>query len=92
MKLIISEKQLKLILSSNLKNDEELSEADAPSSPSPSAGSSSSGGSTGGGATGYPNVDKWESGVTRGPGNQIDDNVKWADVLKITRGKGNPLT
>jgi len=85
MKLIISEKQLKLILSKN----GELSEADA--APSTSTSSPSSGGSTGGGGTGYPTVGKWESGVTRSVGNQIDDKVKWADVLKITRSKGNPL-
>jgi hypothetical protein len=87
MKLIISEKQLKLILSKNT----DLSEADAAPSPSTSTSSSSSGGSTGGGGTGYPTVGKWESGVTRGVGNQIDDEVKWADVLKLTRSKGNPL-
>lgn len=48
----------------------------------------------GGGDTGekpvYPTVTKWESGVTRGPANQIA-NTKWADIVKINRGKANTL-
>lgn len=39
---------------------------------------------------GYPEVGKWESGVTRGPANQIG-NTKWADIVQIKRGKANPL-
>lgn len=44
------------------------------------------------GGQGYPAVGKWESGVTRGPGNQIGV-TKWSDVVgsKLTRGKSNPL-
>lgn len=44
------------------------------------------------GGQGYPEVGKWESGVTRGPGNQVGV-TKWADVVgaKLTRGKANPL-
>lgn len=44
------------------------------------------------GGQGYPSVGKWDSGVTRGPGNQVGV-TKWADVVgsKLTRGKGNPL-
>lgn len=38
----------------------------------------------------YPTVTKWESGVTRGPANQIG-LVKWADIVKINRGKANTL-
>jgi hypothetical protein len=38
----------------------------------------------------YPTITKWESGVTRGPANQIG-LVKWADIVKITRGKANTL-
>lgn len=63
----------------NNKNQEELDEQDdAPA-----------GGSTGGGTT-YPTVTKWESGVTRGPANQIG-LTKWRDTVKITRGKANTL-
>jgi hypothetical protein len=39
-------------------------------------------------ATGYPTVTKWETGLTRGPGNPIG-NAKRAD--KVNRGKGNRL-
>lgn len=38
----------------------------------------------------YPTVTKWESGVTRGPANQIAV-VKWSDIVKVTRGKANTL-
>ena len=39
----------------------------------------------------YPTVTKWETGITRGPANQIAANVKWADIVKINRGKANTL-
>jgi hypothetical protein len=52
------------------------------------ADTSSTGG--GGGKPGYPTVTKWESGVTRGPANQIG-LTKWADIVKINRGKANTL-
>ena len=44
------------------------------------------------GGQGYPAVGKWESGVTRGPGNQVGV-TKWSDVVgaKLTRGKANQL-
>lgn len=45
--------------------------------------------SAGGGST-YPTVTKWESGVSRGPANQIG-LTKWRDIVKITRGKANTL-
>lgn len=50
------------------------------------------GGDTGGDGTkpDYPTITKWESGVTRGPANQIG-LVKWADIVKINRGKANTL-
>ena len=44
----------------------------------------------GGGKPGYPTVTKWESGATRGPANQIG-LTKWADIVKINRGKANTL-
>jgi len=47
-------------------------------------------GGGGGGKPGYPTVTKWESGVTRGPANQIG-LTKWADIVKINRGKANTL-
>jgi hypothetical protein len=60
------------------KKDGEIDEQDA-----------AAGGATGGG-TKYPTVTKWESGVTRGPANQIG-LTKWRDITKITRGKANTL-
>ena len=45
---------------------------------------------TGGAKPVYPTVTKWESGVTRGPANQIG-LTKWSDSVKTNRGKGNTL-
>jgi len=61
---------------------DELGEQDA--SPAADAGGG------GGGKPSYPTVTKWESGVTRGPANQIG-LTKWADIVKINRGKANTL-
>lgn len=36
-----------------------------------------------------PTTTKWESGITRGKGNPIDDTSVWQSG--ITRGKGNPI-
>jgi hypothetical protein len=82
MKLRLTEKQIKKLISN------EINEEDAPSS-SPS---SSGGASTSGGGTGYPEVGHWESGVSRGPGNQLG-KTKWSDVVGsiLKRGKGNQL-
>ena len=55
-----------------------------------SAGGGSAAGGGGGSSTGYPTVTKWESGVTRGPANQIG-LTKWKDIVKINRGKANTL-
>jgi hypothetical protein len=91
MKIVITEKQLKLILSKEIGDIDEESTTPATSTPStPSTPSSSSIGSSST-ASSYPSVTKWESGVTRGPGNPFG-NTKWADNYKITRVKGNPLT
>lgn len=83
MKLGLTEKQYEDIISKIL----EQSEAE-PVSSEPEAGTSTA--QTGG--KGYPEVGKWESGVTRGPGNQIGV-TKWSDVVgsKLTRSKGNQL-
>jgi hypothetical protein len=88
MKIVITEKQLKLILSKEIGDIDEESTTPSTSTPPPPTTSTSSSSST---ASSYPSVTKWESGVTRGPGNPIG-NTKWADNYKITRGKGNPLT
>ena len=82
MKIALSEKQYKI-----LKNIVEQETTGNPSS-QPSAGTSN----TQSGGQGYPQVTKWESGVQRGPSNQIGI-TKWSDVVgsKLTRGKSNPL-
>ena len=63
--------------------DSELGEQDA-------AGGDTSGGGGGGAKPPYPTVTKWETGLTRGPANQIA-NTKWSDIIKLNRGKANTL-
>jgi hypothetical protein len=86
MKLQVSEEQFKKIIS-NL-NNEEMTEQESPVSPEPAAGTSS----TQSGGTGYPEVGKWETGITRGPANQVGV-TKWSDIVgaNLKRGKSNPL-
>lgn len=81
MKIIINEKQL-----DKLKSEFTEQEVD-PAAAAPSTGTGSSGSKQG-----YPEVGKWESGVTRGPGNQIGV-TKWSDVVGslLKRDKANPL-
>lgn len=90
MKLVINEKQLKLILSKESDLQDVMEQGDTPE-PSTDSGSSD-GGSSSGGGTGYPSVSKWESGASRGPGNQVGA-TKWSDIVGSTlkRDKGNPL-
>jgi hypothetical protein len=91
MKLAISEKQLKYIISEKVESQEVKEQdvaSDTAADAQPAAGTST----TQSGGQGYPEVGKWESGVTRGPGNQIGV-TKWADVVgaNLKRGKSNPL-
>jgi hypothetical protein len=81
MKIIVSEKQYNLLKGKIMEQGED------PSAAQPSAGTSSSGSKQG-----YPEVGKWESGVTRGPANQVGV-TKWSDIVGSTlkRGKANPL-
>jgi hypothetical protein len=62
--------------------DSELGEQDA------AGGGASTGG--GGAKPPYPTITKWETGLTRGPANQIG-NTKWSDIVKLNRGKANTL-
>jgi len=64
------------------KNSKEIDEQDA------AAGGAASTGGGGGGA--YPTVTKWETGLTRGPANQIGV-TKWNEIVKLNRGKANTL-
>lgn len=86
MKVKVSEEQFRKIISE--LNNQEVTEQESPVSAEPSAGTSS----TQGGGEGYPEVGKWESGVTRGPANQTGV-TKWADIVgaNLKRGKSNPL-
>lgn len=79
MRLVITEKQLKELIRLT-SNNQELSEQ---GEGAPETGTSSDGETKTG-------ASKWESGVTRGPANQIAV-TKWADSYKITRGRANPL-
>jgi hypothetical protein len=62
-------------------HDSEIGEQDA------AAGGASTGGGT---KPPYPTVTKWETGVARGPANQIALS-KWSDIVKLNRGKANTL-
>lgn len=68
---------------SNSEESTELGEQD-------DAAAASTSSAPAGGGEGYPPPTKWESGVTRGPANQIG-LTKWADIVKINRGKANTL-
>lgn len=74
--------ELLMIMRGINSHDSELGEQDA------AAGGSSSGG--GGTKPAYPTVTKWETGLTRGPANQVALS-KWSDVVKLNRGKANTL-
>ncbi len=80
MKIVISEKQYKLLVG-------DVEEQSDPAAAAPSTGTGSTGSKQG-----YPEVGKWESGVTRGPANQIGV-TKWSDIVGslLKRGKANPL-
>lgn len=83
MDILITEKQLKKII-----KKKEVSEDNTGPNPEPQAGTSSQQS----GGQGYPEVSKWESGVTRGPANQVGV-TKWSDVVgsSLKRDKGNQL-
>jgi hypothetical protein len=85
MQILISEKQLKHIISKMALN-QEISEEGEEGAGEPEAGTSSDGDKKTG-------ATKWESGVTRGPANQIGV-TKWSDIVGSTlkRGKANPLS
>jgi hypothetical protein len=80
MDVLLSERQLKKLFEQDATAD--------PAAQAPTAGTSSKQA----GGQGYPEVGKWESGVTRGPANQVGI-TKWADVVgsKLNRGKANQL-
>jgi hypothetical protein len=86
MRIVITEKQYDLLID-NIEILDIDEQSEDPSAAQPTAGTSSSGSKEG-----YPEVGKWESGVTRGPSNQVGV-TKWSDVVGSTlkRGKANQL-
>jgi hypothetical protein len=84
MNLRITEEQLKQIIKKQAVKITEQEQV----SPTPESGTSDKQA----GGEGYPEVGKWESGVTRGPANQLGV-TKWADVVgsSLKRSKGNQL-
>ena len=87
MKLYLSEKQITNLVSM-VYEDDAAGAADSSGGATASAGTSA----TQSGGAGYPAVSKWESGIQRGPSNQVAV-TKWADVVgsKLNRGKANQL-
>ena len=87
MRIGLSEKQYNTILL-HVSENKEITEDDEVPAAEPEAGTSSKQS----GGQGYPEVGKWESGVTRGPANQVGV-TKWSDVVGSTlkRGKANQL-
>ena len=100
MKVIISEKQLATLIARPIMGLAEVDDT-ATAEPSISTAGTSSTTSTDdiGSSPGaedmppYPEVGHWESGLTRGPANQIATKANWSDDVgsKITRGHANPL-
>ena len=92
MKVALSEKQLKLITSMVEVDGDTSASSGADTASTTSTASSSQSSGTQSSKAGYPAVDKWESGITRGPANPIGV-AKWSDVVgaKLTRGHANPL-
>jgi hypothetical protein len=91
MKLRLTEKQINRLLTQITENQEVIEQDTAgtdPESAKPSAGTSSQQS----GGKGYPEVGKWESGITRGPANQLSV-TKWSDIVGggLKRGKANQL-
>lgn len=106
MKMYITEKQLARILQHDQEIDEAdsltspstsnqtTSSTSSSTSSAPSTAASDIGTSPGAADyPPYPEVGHWESGVTRGPANQIDTKSNWSTVVgsKVSRGHANPL-
>ena len=87
MELCLTETQLRNLIKNTLKT-KELGEQETPVNPEPKSGTSDKQK----GGSGYPEVGKWESGVTRGPANQVGV-TKWSDVVgaNLKRSKANQL-
>jgi len=107
MKMYITEKQLARILQHDQEIDEadslsspsttnQTTSSASSSTPSSAPSSATSDIGTSPGAADYPpypEVGHWESGIVRGPANQIDTKSNWSTVVgsKVSRGHANPL-
>jgi hypothetical protein len=91
MKLCLTEKQYNKLIS-EISENQEVVEQDSMASTGTAAAQPSAGTTPTSTGSGYPQVGKWESGVTRGPSNQIGV-TKWSDVVGsvLKRGKSNQL-
>jgi len=91
MKLRLTEKQInKLVL--QITENQEVKEQDSTGTDSEAAKPTAGTSSQQSGGKGYPEVGKWESGITRGPANQLGV-TKWSDIVggNLKRGKANQL-
>lgn len=92
MELSLTQNQLNFLIKHSVNQRLKLHEQDVASANAADAQPTTGTSDKQAGGQGYPDVGKWESGVTRGPGNQVGI-TKWSDVVgsKVTRGKANPL-
>ena len=84
MKLLIENINRILSLMLLEKKDEEVELDESDILEDEAAGGASTGGGT---STGYPSIEKWETGLTRGPANSLGGKKE----DKVTRGKENML-
>lgn len=75
---------LSLMLLEKKDEEVELDESDILEDEEGGAATASGGG---GASTGYPSIEKWETGLTRGEANSLGGKKE----DKVTRGKGNML-
>ncbi len=87
MKFQFTEEQFNRIIKEVTENQEVKEQEEVPKA-EPEKGTSA----TQSGGDGYPEVGKWETGITRGPANQVGV-TKWADIVGVNlkRGKANKL-
>jgi len=91
MNIVLSTIQLETLLKSGVKQHLDMKEQEGGESTGDAQPKSGTSPNQGGGQ-GYPQVGKWETGIERGPANQIGV-TKWGDIVgsKIQRGKANQL-
>ena len=95
MELCLTQKQFDYIVKEAVKQRVKVSEEDVvtpdPTTDTTTASATPTAGATGDSSSSYPEVTKWESGLTRGVANTVDPKSKWSSLYTIKRGKGNTL-